>query len=133
MVIKENNQWKSNGIRRLINALRYQLDGIRHGLLHDSAIRQIIFSCMFLVIVAIILPVARFERLLLILSVIFVVLMEFVNSALEAIIDRISLEKHPLSKSAKDYGSVAVAISALMALLCWLFITGPLLFKWFMS
>lgn len=133
MKIKEKNQWKSNGIRRLINALRYQIDGTHHGIIHDSAIRQIIFSCIFLVIVAMFLPVAKFERLLLILSVIFVVLVEFINSALEAVIDRISLEKHPLSKLAKDYGSVAVAISALMALLCWLFITGPLLVNWFMS
>ena len=54
-----------------------------------------------------------------------VVLVEFVNSAIESVVDRISLERHPLSGQAKDLGSVAVGIAVLMSGLCWLVIAGP--------
>ena len=128
-----NTEWRSSGLRRLVNALRYQSDGIRHGLMHDSAIRQVSFTCIILSIIAVFLPVSRIECLLLILSLMLIVLVEYLNSALEAVVDRISLEPHPLSKIAKNFGSVAVCIAVLMSGLCWVVITGPLLYKWFTS
>ena len=67
------------------------------------------------------------------LSVLLIVLVEYINSALEATVDRISLEPHPLSKNAKDFGSVAVAIAVIMAGLCWLTIAGPVLLSWLSS
>jgi diacylglycerol kinase (ATP) len=59
-----------------------------------------------------------------------VVLVELLNSAIEAAIDRISLERHPLSGRAKDLGSAAVGIAILMSMLCWLVIIGPLVADW---
>jgi diacylglycerol kinase (ATP) len=128
-----NTLWKSSGLRRLINAARYQADGVRHGLLHDSAIRQVSLGCIALSIAAVLLPVSRVERLILILSLMLVVLVEYINSAIEAAVDRISLDTHPLSKNAKDFGSVAVAIAVLMSGLCWAVIAGPLLLQWLSS
>lgn len=123
-------KWGSTGLRRLINAARYQIDGIRHGLLHDSAIRQVSAACFVLCVSALFVPVPRVERLLLILSTLLIALVEYINSALEATVDRISLDAHPLSKNAKDFGSVAVAIAVLMAGLCWAVIAGPVFLSW---
>jgi diacylglycerol kinase (ATP) len=123
-------KWGSTGLRRLANAARYQIDGMRHGLLHDSAIRQVSAACFVLCVGAIFLPVSKVEKLLLIFSTLLIALVEYLNSALEATVDRISLEAHPLSKNAKDFGSVAVAIAVLMAGLCWLVIAGPVLLSW---
>jgi len=86
--------------------------------------------CVALTVVAAFLPVTRIEKLLLVLSVLLIVLVEYINSALEATVDRISLEPHPLSKIAKDLGSVAVAIAVIMAGLCWLSIAGPVFLSW---
>lgn len=92
--------------------------------------RQVTCAVLVLTLVAIFLPVARIERLLLILSVMLVGVVEALNSALEACVDRISLEKHPLSGLAKDYGSVAVGGTVLMAVLCWAVILAPLVKRW---
>lgn len=123
-------QWRSSGFRRLIRAVRYQSEGIRQGLLHDPAIRGVSIACMALSIVGLLLPVSRVERLLLILSLMLVVVVEYLNSAIEATVDRISTEPNSLSKNAKDFGSVAVGLSALMALLTWLVVSGPVLITW---
>ncbi len=121
--------WKTTGFQRLLNATRHQADGIRHALMHDPAIRQVSMACLLLSVVAAVLPVSRVERLILILSSMLVVSAEYINSAIETIVDRISVEVHPLSKQAKDLGSVAVAITALMAVLSWLVIVGPLVVR----
>lgn len=123
-------KWRSKGVRRLLNAVRHQSDGIRYALLHDSAIRQVSAACFLLTGVAVLLPITRIERLILILSLLLIVLVEYINSAIESTIDRISLESHPLSKQAKDLASVAVAIAAIMSSLCWIMIVGPLVMAW---
>jgi diacylglycerol kinase (ATP) len=92
--------------------------------------RQEILGCIVLSPIALLLPVPAVERLLLVLSMLLVLLTEFVNSAIEATIDRISLERHPLSGRAKDLGSAAVAVALLMTALCWIVIAGPVLLRW---
>jgi diacylglycerol kinase len=91
----------------------------------EAAIRQELFACAVLIPAAVLLPVPAVERLLIILSMLLVVLTEFLNSAIEAAIDRISLDRHPLSGQAKDLGSAAVAVALLMSALCWIVIAGP--------
>lgn len=122
--------WRSDGFRRLKRAASHQFDGVRHALAHDPAIRQVSIAITLLMIIAFLLPVARIERLLLLWSVMQIGLLEYVNSAIEATVDRISLEPHPLSKHAKDLASVAVGISVMMAILAWIMIVGPLLLTW---
>lgn len=121
-----SESWKSSGLRRLMNAARNQLDGIQHGLESDSAIRQVSFVVFALCALALFMPVTRLETLLLILPLLLVALVEYLNSAIEAVVDRVSLDNHPLSKAAKDYASVAVAIAVVMSLVSWVVILGPL-------
>ena len=127
------NDWKSSGFARLRRAASHQLSGIRHGLQNDPALRQVTIAVAVLMPIAVVLPVGRIERLLLILSLMQVAVCEYLNSSIEACVDRISLEKHPLSREAKDYASVAVAGTVLMAGLCWLVIAGPLAFRWLLT
>lgn len=127
MTDDSQQQWKSEGFERLKRAAAHQLSALRYGLSHDPGIRQVTIAVVGLTLVALLLPVNRLERLLLVLSLMLVGVLEVLNSAVEACVDRISLERHPLSGRAKDYSSLAVAGAVLMCGLCWLTITGPLL------
>ena len=120
----------ATGLRRLVNASRNSIAGLRHALAHEAAMRQEMFGCIVLTPIAVLLPVPAVERLLLVLSMLLVLLTEFINSAIEAAIDRISLERHPLSGQAKDLGSAAVAVALLMSALSWIVIAGPVLLRW---
>ena len=117
-------------MRRIVNACGYSMAGLRHALQREAALRQELFACAVLTPLAVLLPVAALERLLLVLSMLLVVLTEFLNSAIEAAIDRISLERHPLSGQAKDLGSAAVAVALVMSALCWIVIAGPVVMAW---
>ena len=121
---------KATGWRRLSGAAGYTAAGVRHAFRHEAAFRQELFACGVLIPLATLLPVPRLERLVLVLSMLLVVLAELFNSAIEAAIDRISLDRHPLSGQAKDLGSAAVAVALLMSALCWLVIAGPVLLQW---
>ena len=128
---KERSDLKSKGgFRRLVNALGYSYAGVRHAIAHEAAIRQELIALAILVPASVFLPVGTIEHLLLVISMMAVLLIEFLNSALEAAVDRISLERHPLAGQAKDMGSAAVGIAVLMLGLCWLVIAGPVLFRW---
>jgi diacylglycerol kinase (ATP) len=117
------------GLARLVNACRYSYDGLRHAVKHEAAIRQELVALAVLVPISALLPVSRIEHLILVLSMMLVVLVELLNSAIEAAVDRTSLELHPLAKQAKDMGSAAVGIAVLMSGLCWTVIAGPLLLR----
>ena len=129
-----DHQFKgATGLRRLVNACGYSLAGLRHAMEREAAIRQELFACIVLIPAAVLLPVPAVERLLIILSMLLVVLTEFLNSAIEAAIDRISLDRHPLSGQAKDLGSAAVAVALLMSALCWIVIAGPVAMRWLLG
>lgn len=113
------HRWKRRGFDRLRSALRHQFDGIRHALRHDAAIRQVSLVCGALSLVALCLPIPAMSRVQLVSATLMVVVAEYLNSAIEAAVDRISLDAHPLSKQAKDLGSVAVGLTALIALVSW--------------
>jgi diacylglycerol kinase (ATP) len=118
------------GLRRLVDALGYSYAGLRHAVLHETSIRQELVALAILVPISALLPVSDLEHLILVLSMMLIVLVEFVNSAIETTVDRISLERHPLSRQAKDLASAAVGIAALMSGLCWLVIAGPVVVHW---
>ena len=126
-----NDHFKgATGLRRLVNACGYSMAGLRHALAREAAIRQELLAFAVLTPAAVLLPVPAVERLLIVLSMLLVLLTEFVNSAIEAAIDRISLDRHPLSGQAKDLGSAAVAVALLMSALCWIVIAGPVALRW---
>ena len=125
------NEHKSNsGLRRLLAATRYSCQGVVHAVRNEAAIRQELAALAVLVPASALLPVSTIEHLILVLSMMLVLVVEFLNSAIEAAVDRISLERHPLAGQAKDMGSAAVGIALLMSGLCWLVIGGPLLLRW---
>jgi diacylglycerol kinase (ATP) len=117
------------GIRRLINALFFSLSGLALAFRHESAFRQEIALAAVLIPIACLLPVGAVERVLLIASVLLVVIVELLNSSVEAAIDRIGFDTHRLSKRAKDLGSAAVLIALAGLLVTWLLLAGPVLLR----
>lgn len=113
------------GLRRLLNAFGYSLQGFRAAWQNEAAFREEATLTIVLTPVALLLPVTGLEKLLLILSLLLLVLVELLNSAVEAVVDRIGPEIHPLSGRAKDLGSAAVLIACLILGLTWLFIAVP--------
>lgn len=112
---------------RLAKALGHSLDGLAGALRTEASFQQEVVAAIILVPLALFLPVTPLERALLIASVLLVMVVELLNSSIEAAIDRISLDRHPLSKRAKDTGSAAVLLAVVTAILVWAAITGPLL------
>jgi diacylglycerol kinase (ATP) len=120
----------SRGLRGLANAIGFSFAGFRHAVINEAAIRQEIIVLAILVPISAWLPVTNVEHLILVLSMMLVILVEFVNSAIEAAVDRISAERHPLAAQAKDMASTAVGIAVLMFGLSWLVIGGPVVVRW---
>jgi len=118
------------GLGRLVGALRCSVAGLRHAARNEAAFRQELIASALLLVPALLLPVARLERLVLILSMLLVMVVELLNSAIEATVDRISAERHPLAGQAKDMGSAAVFVALVMSLLCWAVIAGPVIAAW---
>ncbi|MEE3662278.1 diacylglycerol kinase [Brenneria sp. g21c3] len=110
---------KATGITRIIKATGYSLQGLQQAWRHEAAFRQESLLVIVGAIVACLLPVTLVERLLLIASVVLIMLFELVNSAIEAVVDRIGLEHHELSGRAKDIGSAAVFVAILLAVVVW--------------
>ena len=113
------------GLRRLWNALFYSISGLRLAFDHESAFRQEIVMAAILIPVACVVQAAPAERVLLIGAVVLVLIVELLNSGVEAAIDRIGLDTHRLSKRAKDLGSAAVFLSLLMLATTWMLILWP--------
>lgn len=108
------------GIARLLAACGNTWDGLSWAWRSEAAFRQEVVVIAIATIVALLLPVSSFQKLVLVGVLVLVLIVEIVNSAIEAIVDRISLDRHPLSKVAKDMGSAAVALALLLALATWL-------------
>ena len=106
-------------MRRVWNALHYSLDGLRAAYACEDAFRQESLLAALLIPLAFFLPVSGIGRAAMIASVILVLIVELLNSAIEAVVDRISLDRHHLSKRAKDVGSAAVLLSLLNVAVVW--------------
>ena len=113
------------GIRRLWNALFYSFDGLGDAFRNESAFRQEVLLAAILIPTALWLSVTPVERAVLIASVLLVMIVELLNTGVEAAIDRISFERHSLSKRAKDIGSAAVLVALLLLAVVWAVILIP--------
>lgn len=107
------------GLRRVWNALHYSLDGLKAAYRCEDAFRQEAWLAAVLTVAACLLPVSGVARALMIGSLLLVLMVELLNSAIEAAIDRIGLEKHRLSKRAKDIGSAAVFMALVNVAVVW--------------
>ena len=108
-----------SGFKRIISACVYSIEGLRSAWRGEHAFRQELLLVTIGTIAALLLPVSALEKLLLIAVLILILIVELINSALEAVVDRVSLERHLLSKNAKDFGSAAVFLTCLLAGLTW--------------
>jgi diacylglycerol kinase (ATP) len=107
------------GLRRIWNAFHYSLSGLHAAYLNEDAFRQETWLAALLIPLALALPLPGMAKALMIASVLLVLIVELLNSAVEAAIDRISLDRHRLSKRAKDIGSAAVLIALINVLATW--------------
>lgn len=127
-MVQPVSQFKSkNGVKRIFAAIGYSFDGFKAAWQNEAAFRQELLVVVIGTVSALSMRISAFEKLMLIGVLVLVLIVELINSALEAVVDRISLEPHPLSKNVKDLGSAAVALAIGLALAAW----GVVLFNRF--
>lgn len=110
------------GIRRLLNAFKYSCAGLQEAYRNEDAFRQEMLLATVLVPLAFFLEHEMFGRAVMIACVLLLLIVELINSAIEATVDRISLDDHRLAKRAKDIGSAAVLISLLNLVTVWILV-----------
>ena len=114
------NEFKGKtGLRRIWNAFFYSMAGFKAAFLNEDAFRQEVLLAAVLVPLALFLPATALGKALMIASVLLVLVVELLNSAIETTVDRISLENHQLAKRAKDIGSAAVFVSLWNVVVVW--------------
>jgi diacylglycerol kinase (ATP) len=107
------------GLIRVWNALFYSIDGLKAAIRHEDAFRQELLLALVCIPLALWLEPGGIGRALMIAALFLVLIVELINSAIEAVVDRVSLENHHLAKRAKDIGSAAVLLSLLNAATVW--------------
>lgn len=118
-----DNPHKSRAsLQRIWNTMGYSWDGLRAAFKHEVAFQQEVLLAVVLIPLALWLPASHVGRALMIGSVLLVLIVELMNSAIEAIVDRVSLERHELSKRAKDVGSAAVLLALVNLLVVWVLV-----------
>jgi diacylglycerol kinase (ATP) len=112
----------ATGWRRICNACRYTADGLFAAFRHEAAFRQEVLVAAVLIPAALLSPAGAAGKALMVAAVILVLIVELINSAIESVVDRISHERHPLAKRAKDIGSAAVFMSLVNVCAVWLLV-----------
>jgi diacylglycerol kinase (ATP) len=115
----------AQGLRRLINAFGYSRDGFAAAWKHEAAFREELMLAAIAVPAGLWLGQTGIERALLVGTILIVLIVELLNSAIEAVVDRVSAERHELSKRAKDIGSAAVLVTLMLAGAVWALILIP--------
>lgn len=113
------------GLKRILNATSYSMAGFKAAFQHEEAFRQIVWINIILIPLSFYVAVSRVEQALMIAVCLLAIIIELFNSAIEAVVDRISLDQHPLSKNAKDMGSAAQFIGLSIIVVVWLLILIP--------
>lgn len=118
-IVEESPFKGQTGLRRIWNAFSYSLSGLRAAYRNEDAFRQESLLAALLIPLALFISVPGLGKALMIGSVLLVLIVELLNSAVEAAIDRISLDRHRLSKRAKDIGSAAVLVALINVVTTW--------------
>ncbi|WP_180159063.1 diacylglycerol kinase [Acinetobacter sp. YH01026] len=109
----------TSGLQRILNATSYSLAGFKAAFQNEAAFRQIILINSLLIPRSFFMPVSRVEQVIMIVVCLLAIIVELINSAIEAVVDRVSIEQHPLSKNAKDMGSAAQFVALAIIALTW--------------
>ncbi|HDY8066555.1 DeoR faimly transcriptional regulator [Vibrio vulnificus] len=120
----------NTGIKRIIKATGYSIQGLKAAFKHEAAVRQEFALLVVAIALATWLDVSMLERITLLAVVVLVLIVELMNSAVEAVVDRIGVEHHELSGRAKDIGSAAVLVALIFASFTWLYIVGSHYYWW---
>ncbi|EHU4914944.1 diacylglycerol kinase [Vibrio vulnificus] len=120
----------NTGIKRIIKATGYSIQGLKAAFKHEAAVRQEFALLVVAIALATWLDVSMLERITLLAVVVLVLIVELMNSAVEAVVDRIGVEHHELSGRAKDIGSAAVLVALIFAGFTWLYIVGSHCYWW---
>ena len=118
---------KHTGVKRIVKAAGYSLKGLSYAFRNEAAFRQEALAAFILIPLALWLNVTHIERILLIMAVVLVLVVELLNTGIEAVVDRIGVEYHLLAGAAKDVGSAAVFLSLLFCVFVWLSILPTVL------
>lgn len=117
---------KRTGLMRIIFTLKHSFNGLKWMVKHEAAFQQELILFIPLTVLAFYLDISPMHTMALILSMMFVLFAEMVNTAIEAVVDRVGLEYHTLSGVAKNIGSTLVTLSMIMAAMVWGVIVYPL-------
>lgn len=109
----------TSGTQRIFNATRYSLAGFKTAFQNEAAFRQILLINLILIPLSFWMPVSPAEQALMVAVCLLALIIELINSAIEAVVDRISMERHELSKNAKDMGSAAQFVALSLIALTW--------------
>ena len=115
----ESPHKSKSGLTRVWRAFFYSMAGLSAALKHEHAFRQEVTLALVLIPLTFFLPASSVGKALMIGSVLLVLIVELLNSAVEAVVDRVSTENHPLAKRAKDIGSAAVFIALVNVAAVW--------------
>lgn len=107
------------GLKRILVATGYSFSGFKTAFKNEAAFRQIVLINLILIPMSFFIDVSSIERALMVAACLLAIIVELINSAIEAVVDRISLEKHALSKNAKDMGSAAQFVALLIIFSTW--------------
>jgi len=127
--INQNPHKGNKGLTRALHAAKNSWCGLVYAFMEESAFRQELTLFALLTPIALVIPVSLLEKALLVSSLVMVLVIELLNSSVEAAIDRISFEHHDLSKRAKDFGSAAVMLALFISVLLWAAVCIPLVFE----
>lgn len=119
------------GVARIGKAFQYSMQGLTHAVRFEAAFRQELVIAIPAIMGMWFLPVTMVEKIVLLATVVLMLIVELLNSAIEATVDRVSTERHPLSGRAKDLGSAAVLLAVLLMVTAWMLIAGPILLRLF--
>ncbi|MEJ1297528.1 MAG: diacylglycerol kinase [Candidatus Sedimenticola sp. (ex Thyasira tokunagai)] len=115
----------AKGLQRIINAYGYSMAGFKACYKHEEAFRQELYGLVVLIPLGLWLGESGIERALLVGSLLLIPLVELLNSAIEAVVDRFGGEMHELSGRAKDIGSAAVFLVIVLAVVVWVLVLWP--------
>jgi len=110
---------KNTGLMRLVYASQYSWQGLKAALTNEAAFKQEFFAFVILTIVTFFLEITAIEQMAMLVSLLLVLIVEILNSAIECVVDRVSTDHHLLSGRAKDYGSLAVLMTLIIVILTW--------------
>lgn len=111
---------KNTGLKRILLAAGYSIQGLKSAFKYEAAFRQELLLAAILIPLACYLEVTQTQRILMIAPVFLVMIIEIINSAIEAVVDRIGSEHHELAGRAKDMGSAAVFIALILTAYIWI-------------